>query len=42
VISELVSTSLIVPSDLDSRGHPRYLINHLVRDFAIERLADDP
>jgi len=39
VASELVGTSLIVPSGVDSSGEPSYLIHRLVRDFAAERLA---
>jgi hypothetical protein len=42
VVSELVGTSLIVPSGVDGSGEPSYLIHPLVRDFAAERLVYEP
>jgi tetratricopeptide (TPR) repeat protein len=42
VVSELTDRSLLTPLSLDSTGEPRYRLHDLLRDFAAERLIDDP
>lgn len=38
----LVSKSLLIPVGTDVTGEPRYGIHDLLRDYAAERLADEP
>lgn len=38
----LVNKSLLVPVGFDGTGEPRYVLHDLLRDYAAERLADEP
>lgn len=40
-ISELTSRSLITPLNSDATGEPRYRLHDLLRDYAVERLAEE-
>jgi DNA-binding SARP family transcriptional activator len=42
VIGDLVGRSLLMPIGVDACGEPRYRLHDLLRDFAAERLDDDP
>jgi DNA-binding SARP family transcriptional activator/tetratricopeptide (TPR) repeat protein len=42
VLAELTGRSLITPLGADQTGEPRYRLHDLLRDYAAERLADDP
>jgi hypothetical protein len=42
VISQLADRSLLTPLGPDSTGEPRYRLHDLLRDFAAERLVDEP
>jgi DNA-binding SARP family transcriptional activator/tetratricopeptide (TPR) repeat protein len=42
VISELTDRSLLIPLGPDATGEPRYRLHDLLRDFATERLAEEP
>jgi DNA-binding SARP family transcriptional activator/DNA polymerase III delta prime subunit len=42
VISQLADRSLLTPLGPDSTGEPRYRLHDLLRDFAAERLIDEP
>jgi NB-ARC domain len=42
VINDLANCSLLTPSGPDATGQPRYRLHDLLRDYAVERLADEP
>jgi DNA-binding SARP family transcriptional activator/DNA-binding XRE family transcriptional regulator len=42
VIDELVARSLLTPLGTDSTGEPRYRLHDLLREYAAERLDDQP
>lgn len=42
VIDELVGRSLLTPLGADSTGEPRYQLHDLLREYATERLDDQP
>ena len=42
VIDELVGRSLLTPLGTDSTGEPRYQLHDLLREYAAERLDDEP
>jgi DNA-binding SARP family transcriptional activator/DNA-binding XRE family transcriptional regulator len=42
VIDELVGRSLLTPLGIDSTGEPRYRLHDLLREYAAERLEDQP
>jgi DNA-binding SARP family transcriptional activator/tetratricopeptide (TPR) repeat protein len=42
VVAELIGRSLVTPLGVDLTGEPRYRLHDLLRDYAAERLADDP
>jgi tetratricopeptide (TPR) repeat protein/transcriptional regulator with XRE-family HTH domain len=42
VVNRLADTSLITATGTDAVGQPRYRSHDLVRDYAAERLADEP
>jgi tetratricopeptide (TPR) repeat protein len=42
VIGELTGQSLLTPVGTDVAGEPRYRLHDLLREFAAERLADEP
>jgi DNA-binding SARP family transcriptional activator len=42
VIGELTDRSLLTPLGPDATGEPRYRLHDLLRDFAAERLAEEP
>jgi DNA-binding SARP family transcriptional activator len=42
VIDELVGRSLLTPLGTDSTGEPRYRLHDLLREYAAERLDDQP
>lgn len=41
-VGELVDKSLLTPLGADETGEPRYRLHDLLRDYATERLADEP
>jgi DNA-binding SARP family transcriptional activator/tetratricopeptide (TPR) repeat protein len=41
-VAELVDKSLLTPLRADETGEPRYRLHDLLRDYATERLRDDP
>jgi DNA-binding SARP family transcriptional activator len=42
VIDELVGRSLLTPLGIDATGEPRYRLHDLLREYAAERLDDQP
>lgn len=42
VVNQLVDKSLLMPVGTDATGEPRYRLHDLLRDYASERLADEP
>lgn len=42
VADTLVDKSLLTPIDADGMGEPRYQLHDLLRDYAAERLGDEP
>jgi DNA-binding SARP family transcriptional activator len=42
VLDDLLSRSLISTTGVDATGEPRYRLHDLLRDYATERLGDDP
>jgi DNA-binding SARP family transcriptional activator len=42
VTGELVGRSLLTPLGVDATGEPRYRLHDLLRDYAAERLDDEP
>ena len=42
VAEELTSRSLLTPLGTDSSGEPRYRLHDLLRDYATQRLTEDP
>jgi tetratricopeptide (TPR) repeat protein/DNA-binding XRE family transcriptional regulator len=42
VVNELVEKSLLTPLGADAAGQPRYRLHDLLREYARERLADEP
>jgi tetratricopeptide (TPR) repeat protein/transcriptional regulator with XRE-family HTH domain len=42
VVNQLADSSLLTATEIDPAGQPRYRPHDLLRDYAAERLADDP
>jgi tetratricopeptide (TPR) repeat protein/transcriptional regulator with XRE-family HTH domain len=42
VVNQLADSSLLTAAGIDTVGQPRYRLHDLVRDYAAERLADEP
>lgn len=42
VVNRLADSSLLTPAGVDPTGFPRYRLHDLLRDYAVERLADVP
>jgi transcriptional regulator with XRE-family HTH domain/tetratricopeptide (TPR) repeat protein len=42
VLGVLVDRSLLIPAGVDATGEPRYRLHDLLRDYAAERLAEEP
>jgi tetratricopeptide (TPR) repeat protein len=42
VVNDLANCSLLTPTGTDSTRSPRYRLHDLLRDYAVERLADEP
>lgn len=42
VLDDLVSRSMVIPAGVDTAGEPRYRLHDLLRDFAAERLDEEP
>ena len=42
VLDDLVARSLLMPTGVDAAGEPRYKLHDLLRDYAAERLTDQP
>jgi tetratricopeptide (TPR) repeat protein len=42
VANTLADRSLLAPAGVDATGEPRYRLHDLLRDYAAERLAEDP
>jgi DNA-binding SARP family transcriptional activator/tetratricopeptide (TPR) repeat protein len=42
VLDDLLSRSLVSTTGVDATGEPRYRLHDLLRDYAAERLRDDP
>lgn len=42
VLDDLVSRSMVIPAGVDVTGEPRYRLHDLLRDFAAERLDEEP
>jgi DNA-binding SARP family transcriptional activator len=42
VVNDLANCSLLTPAGTDATRNPRYRLHDLLRDYAVERLADEP
>jgi tetratricopeptide (TPR) repeat protein/transcriptional regulator with XRE-family HTH domain len=42
VVNQLAGSSLLTTAGIDPAGQPRYRLHDLLRDYATERLADEP
>jgi DNA-binding SARP family transcriptional activator/transcriptional regulator with XRE-family HTH domain len=42
VVNDLANCSLLTSAGTDATGQPRYRLHDLLRDYAVERLADEP